>query len=164
VKSRHRIKSERAARHVRLYHWLLSTAAWQSLPPNARAAYVEIARRYTGTNNGRIHFSVREAADALRIGKHAAAIALVQLKGRGFIVVTKRGGFNLRYKDQMATEWRLTEFNSDIDSGLATKDFTRWESPEKNFTVPVAGQSVPVGGQDRTCGGTVVALKSRMGT
>ena len=154
---------EKTPRHVRLYHWLLRSEAWQSLSPNARALYIEIAARYNGSNNGRIHFSIREAADVLGIGKNAAAKALAQLQERGFIVVAKRGGFNLRYKNQMATEWRLTEFSCDITNTFASKNFLRW-SPEKHFTVPVRGQTVPVRGQLGTCEGTADAKISRMGT
>jgi hypothetical protein len=149
-------KKKKEARHLRLYHWFLRSGAWQSLSPNARALYVEMVARYNGSNNGRIHMSVREGADLLRIGKNAAATALVQLQERGFIVVTRRGGFNLRHRDQMATEWRLTEFCCDLTNSFATKDFMKWV-PNSHFTVPVAGPSVPVAGQMGTCEGTVGA-------
>ena len=155
---------EKAPRHVRLYHWFLKGDAWRSLSPNARAIYVEIVERYNGTNNGRISFSIREGADLLHIGKNAAAKALLVLQERGFIVATKRGGFNLRYKDQMATEWRLTEFSSDIDATFATKDFMKWTGPEKQNTVAVRGQTLPARGQSGTCERTVVAEMSRMGS
>jgi hypothetical protein len=155
---------EKAPRHVRLYHWFLKGDAWRSLSPNARAIYVEIVERYNGTNNGRISFSIREGADLLHIGKNAAAKALLVLQERGFIVAAKRGGFNLRYKEQMATEWRLTEFSSDSDANFATKDFMKWTGPEKQNTVPVRGQTVPVRGQSGTCERTVVAEMSRTGT
>lgn len=148
---------------MRLYHWLLRSEAWRSLSPNARALYIEMVDRYYGMNNGRIGFSVRDAAEVLHIGKNAATAAFVELQDRGFIVTAKRGGFNLRYKDQMATEWRLTEYQWDTNATGATKEFMRW-TPEKYFTVPVAGQSVPVAGQMGTCEGTVSAKMSRMGT
>ena len=64
----------------------------------------------------------------------------------------------------MATEWRLTEFSSDIDANFATKDFMKWTGPEKQNTVPVRGQTVPVRGQSGTCERTVVAEMSRTGT
>jgi hypothetical protein len=57
------------SRHVRLYHWFLKSEAWRSLSPNARALYLEIVERYNGSNNGRIGFSIRDAAEALHIGK-----------------------------------------------------------------------------------------------
>jgi hypothetical protein len=125
-------------RHVRLYHWLMNTLAWKSLDATARAVYIEMARRYAGqgSNNGRIHYSVREAADALRIGKSTAARALNDLVDRGFVVVMKKGGFNV--KKRHATEWRLTEFPCDVSNQLSTKEFARW--PEKNQTAgPVGG-------------------------
>lgn len=144
---------DKAARHIRLYHWLLRSEAWQSLSANARAIYIEMATRYNGSNNGQIPFSVRDAANRAHIGKNAADAALTLLQARGFIVATRRGGFNVKTK--IATEWRLTEFSCDVDHSFATKDFMRW-SPEKQNTVPKAGRTVPVTGQHGTCGGTVV--------
>ena len=108
---------------------MMNTAAWKSLDATARAIYVHMAMRYAGpgSNNGRIPYSVREAAAELGIGKSTAARALRELIDRGFIVTVQRGAFSL--KQRHATEWRLTEFPSDIDAGLATKEFMRW-SPE----------------------------------
>jgi len=149
------------ARHVRLYHSLLRSEAWQSLSANARAIYIEMAARYNGSNNGYIPFSFRDAAKPVHIGKNAAGAALTELQQRGFITITKRSAFSVKTK--RATEWRLTEFSSDIDHSFATKDFMRW-SPEKQNTVPVAGRTVPVAGPFSTCSGTVVAKISRNGT
>jgi hypothetical protein len=153
-------KQPKESRHVRLYHWVMNSEAWRSLSPNARALYVEIAARYHGTNNGRIPFSVREAAEALHIGKNAAAAAFKELQDRGFLVIAKTSAFSL--KSKTATEWRLTEFPCDVTNAHSTKDFMRW-TPEKN-TVPVVGLTVPVAGQYGTCGGTVVAKMSRNST
>lgn len=147
-------RKDKAPRHVRLYHWLLKSPAWQSLPPNARAIYIEMAARYNGANNGRISFSVREAVHLLRIGKSTASRELARLQERGFVVITKQSAFSLKTK--MATEWRLTEFACDLYNTFATKDFMRWV-PQKQNTVPVAG---PYG----TSSGTVVAKMSRNGT
>jgi hypothetical protein len=143
--------SGKESRHVRLYHWLTDTDAWKSLNANSRAIYIEIARRYAGggTNNGRIPYSVREAADALKIGKSTAQRALRDLENRGFIVATWRGHFDR--KARHASEWRLTEFGCDVTNALATKDFARWK-PENLKPVPVVE---PYG----TCGGTVRYLR-----
>jgi hypothetical protein len=149
---------DKAARHVRLYHWLLRSEAWQSLSANARALYIEMAARYNGSNNGRIPFSVRDAAKRVHIGKNAALAAFTALQQRGFIIVTKRSAFSVKTKS--ATEWRLTEFSSDTDHSFATKDFMRW-SPD---TVPVAGRTVPVAGQYGTCSETVVTKVPRNST
>jgi len=122
-------RSKKAARHVRLYHWMMATPAWKSLNGNQRAIYVEIAARYDGSNNGRIPYSVREAAQALHIGKATAARDLIVLEERGFIVVMVRGAFNVKLK--LATEWRLTEFNCDVTGALPTKAFAKW-SPKNS--------------------------------
>ena len=97
--------SGKAQRHVRLYHWMMKSAAWQSLSATARAIYIEMAARYAGigTNNGRIPYSVRDAAEALKIGKSTAARELEALQDRGFIVATRKGAFSLKI-DRRSTE------------------------------------------------------------
>jgi DNA-binding transcriptional MocR family regulator len=112
-------------------HFMMNTAAWKSLDSNARAIYVHMAMRYAGpgSNNGRLAYSVREAASELRIGKSTASRALNALIERGFLVVARRGAFSL--KERHATEFRLTEFPSDVDGSLSTKDFATW-SPDKS--------------------------------
>jgi hypothetical protein len=126
------------ARHVRLYHYLLNSAAWQGLDANSRALYVEIAKRYMGANNGRIPYSVREGAAALHISPATVARCLVKLVDHGFIVATMKGAFD--YKKRHATEWRLTEF--DYGDRCATKDFMRWSPPlntEPGAPLPMSG-------------------------
>jgi hypothetical protein len=138
-----RPKFEKSPRHVRLYHWMTETPAWKSLSAVARATYCEIAKRYVGTNNGTIPFSVRELGTRLHIGKTKAARALSELQDRGFLVTTLKGAFSV--KNRRATEWRMTEFNCDVTGELATKDFTRWH-PKIQNTVPPRRPTVPVGG------------------
>jgi hypothetical protein len=146
-------RSEKSPRHVRLYHWMMQTAAWKSLSGNQRAIYIEMSSRYHGSNNGRIHFSAREAAAALHIGKTTAARDLTVLQDRGFIVAATRGGFNVKDKQRQATEWRLSEFNDDVTGALPSKEFARWSLEIQN-TVPLQNSNVPVAGSERTCGGT----------
>src|SRR5262245_47472335 len=116
-------------RWVQLKYWLLQSQAWRSLPGNARALYIELARRYNGSNNGRIPYSAREAIAALHISKSTAARLLKTLEDRGFIVCTKRGAFSLKTTKD-ASEWRLTEYDSDSPPAHATKDFMSWQPPE----------------------------------
>ena len=141
-------------RHVRIHHYMMETPAWKSLGVTERAMYVDIASRYAGpgSNNGRIHYSVREAAERLHIGKSTAARALEILADRGFIVAEKRGAFSL--KARHATEWRLTEFASDIGSDFATKEFVRWR-PEDKTRYPERDRTVSPAGPLSTSSGTV---------
>jgi hypothetical protein len=118
----------RRDRFVALRYWMLDAPAWKSLPAGARALYPEIARRYNGSNNGRIPFSVREA-EALHISKATGARLLEILQARGFIVCTKKGAFSLKTTKD-ASEWRLTEYDCDYPVAHATKDFMRWQPPE----------------------------------
>lgn len=140
-------KKDKSARHVRLYHHMLKSRAWKSLDATARALYVEISARYggPGSNNGRISYSVREGAIALRIGKTKVATALKVLQDRGFIVPITPGGFNR--KDRHATEWLLTEHASDVNGDFATHAYENWHPPsEIQNAVPTGGLTVPRGG------------------
>jgi hypothetical protein len=141
-------------RHVRLYHYLMQTEAWQSLRALERSIYIEIAARYAGdgSNNGRIGYSIREAASTFKVGKSSAARALEMLQDRGFIVARKKGAFSL--KSRHSTEWRLTEFGCDMTGALPTKEFARW-SPENQKPVPRGNPTVPVSGTPGICSGTV---------
>jgi hypothetical protein len=136
---------------------MLKTAAWRSLSCNARCIYIEIERHYggPGSNNGKIHYSIRDAAEACSIGKSTAARALRELQDHGFIVAETVGGFNVKVK--RATEWRLTAHASDISAQAATKDFERWQPAEIQNTVPTMGPSVPAVGQYGIRGGTMAA-------
>jgi hypothetical protein len=150
--------SPKEARHVRLYHSLLKTQAWKSLDAVERALYVEISSRYGGpaSNNGRISYSIREGAKALRIGKTKVATALVNLQERGFIRPVTKGWFDR--KDRHATEWLLTEFASDVSSDLATHDYRNWQpSPKIQNAVALGGLTVPAGGLIGTHRRTVAA-------
>jgi hypothetical protein len=94
-----------------------------------RALYLEMAKRYNGSNNGRISYSVREGAAALHVSKGSVKNWLDVLHERGFIVCTKRGAFSLKITRD-ASEWRLTEYDCDTPAQHATKDFMRWTPPE----------------------------------
>jgi DNA-binding transcriptional MocR family regulator len=128
---RNLIPKDRLGRHVRLMEFMLASGAWQSLDPVARALYVEMARRYRGlnSNNGKIPYSVREAAVALHVGRNTANRAFHHLTEHGFIVAKTPSGFNV--KGRASTEWLLTEFPDDTLTGtnIATKDFMSWTPP-----------------------------------
>ena len=131
-------------RFVQLFHWMLNSPAWKDLDANARAIYVELTKRYNGSNNGRIAYSVRQAAADLKISKDTAARAFRSLKDHGFIVCERRGAF--QWKVRHASEYRLTTYDSNLDgtyaNKLATKEFRRW--PEIQNSVPVVRPTVPV--------------------
>ena len=120
-------RGSKGPRFVKLEFYLLNSPAWQDLSHPARSLYVELSLRFNGINNGFISYSVREAADRLRIGKNTAAAAFQELERHGFIKARQKGAFD--YKHRHATEWILTEH--DYPTGkAATKDFMRWQHPD----------------------------------
>ena len=129
-------RTAKQQRFVQLFHWMLDSPAWKDLTAVERAIYLELNKRYTGSNNGKIGYSARQAADELRISKGTAARALRSLQAHGFIVVEKLGAFHLKIRH--ASEYRLTVYESNIAANyadtLATKEFMRW--PEIQNTVP----------------------------
>lgn len=117
-------RSNSDARHVRLYHWLMNSEAWNSLTPQARSVYIELERRHNGSNNGEIRLSVREAAQKCRISKDTAARALRELQEKGFLHVGTPGAFSCKLK--RSTEWILTQHK--LCGDPPTQDFMRWRA------------------------------------
>jgi hypothetical protein len=115
-------------RFVSLTEWMLASAAWQALDGNSRALYIELARRYRGpnSNNGKIPYSVREAAKVLNVGRSTAQRCFERLIAHGFLRISKKSGFSM--KGRVSTEWRLTEFPDDTQamSMTASNDFMKW--------------------------------------
>jgi hypothetical protein len=120
---------------------MMDTAAWRSLNGNERATLVDIMRRYDGSNNGRIPYSVRDVETNLRVSKMTGWRILKRLEQVGFIATMVKGAFSL--KRRHATEWRLNEFNCDVTHAMPSKEFAKW-SPEIQNTVPVVIPTVPV--------------------
>ncbi len=114
-------------RHVRLYHWMLNSPAWQALSLGARSLLIEVWARHNGQNNGEISFSVREAAIKLRVSKDTAAKWFHELVAKGFLKVRRQGSF--RWKGGKATTWEVTAER--CDERAASKDFMRWKPTAK---------------------------------
>ncbi|MCA1381468.1 hypothetical protein [Bradyrhizobium sp. BRP23] len=135
---------ENRGRYVMVTEFMMSSAAWQSLDGNCRALYIEVARRYRGpnSNNGKIPYSVREAAAALHIGRTTAQRCFEKLLDRGFLKIGKRSGFNM--KGRVATEWLLTEYPDQRTAGtfVASKEFMSWK-PGISFHSPVLNIQSP---------------------
>lgn len=145
-------RSSGEQRHVRLYHWLLQSAAWQGLGPVDRALYIELSSRFFGSNNGQIILSVRQASDALHVSKATAARAFEALQRHGFVAVQHHGGFNLKNRKGQATEWRLTEHPHGT-AAVGTKEFMRWTTgndfPVSRIIMPARKTKASKGGAER---------------
>ena len=108
----------RKDRYFVLHHFMLKTDAWRALSAPARAVYIQIGFRYDGFNNGRIAFSVRDAASECGLAKDTANRAFKELVDLGFIEETRHGG--LSRKTRIASEWRMTAFKCDLTGNLKT--------------------------------------------
>lgn len=156
-------RSEGGAHHARFYRWELESIAFRWLSVAARALLLELKALYTGSNNGTLFLSVREAARRLGVGKNQAAAAFGELQERGFIRPSIVGAFSLKHEARRgnATSWILTEFPIGDAKGAGSRDFMRWQpSPEQqrarelqrvarsqnHSTVPYRGQTVPAPG------------------
>jgi MarR family len=125
-----RKKGERGPRFVQLFHWMINMPVWHSLSPRAVVAYLEFAKRYDGTNNGRLHLSARELAEAWNWSKGAASYAIKELVEKGFIEITRTSGFNVKDRKRQAAEYRLTAFFCNLTQRSASKTFSKWRPPE----------------------------------
>ena len=134
-----RLGSKGGARFVKLYHWLLQSHAWRSASLAARCLLIEVWRRHNGVNNGEIAFSVREAAEALGIGKNTANRAFRELEDKGFLNARERGSFH--WKGGPATTWELTA--EPLGERPASKEFMR-RQPEIQNPVPERGTTGPL--------------------
>jgi hypothetical protein len=106
---------------VQLFKYMLRSPAWLALSATAQAAYVRLALRYDGCNNGMLVLSVRTLARELHVSRATAARALIELEDAGFIETAKIGRFARR--NRQASEYRLTTFRCDVTGELPSKKF-----------------------------------------
>ena len=121
---------------IQLFHWMIRTPACRSLSSNAVAAWIELANRYDGTNNGRLHLSCRELAE-LRpdMSPSTAARAFRELVDIGFAHPVRASGFNVKDRKRQATEYALTHLFCNATGRPASKEFASWKP---KATPPVA--------------------------
>ena len=85
---------ETKERFVRLTYELLETEAWLHLTPSSVKVYIELRRRFNGSNNGQIHLSLLAGAKKLNMSKTTVKRALDQLTARNWCA--ERGYFTGR--------------------------------------------------------------------
>jgi hypothetical protein len=125
---------------VQLHWFMLDSEAWRELSAHAQAAYIHLARRYTGSNNGLIALSVRELGQRLSCSKDTASRVLIELENSGFIATETIGTFSL--KNRKASTYRLTMYRDDRNGHLPTKDFMRiTQSDQRDRTVRPEGHA-----------------------
>ncbi len=126
---------ESTERFVKLTYPLIESEAWRWLRPISQSVYIELRRRFNGSNNGKISFSLAEGARILRASKSSIQKALVELEEHGFIRLVKKGYFTRR----MASEYALTDER--LDGYPPTREWRRWQpiKPNRRRQIPAIG-------------------------
>jgi len=122
-------KRSQEGQYAPLPYALLKSPAWRSLSGSSVKVFMELHTRFNGSNNGKIHLSMNEAAAALGIGKATAQRAFLELQTKGLIVLTTPGAWYHR----RAHEWRLTTKAVQAVKGTiaATNDWRCWSAKTK---------------------------------
>lgn len=102
------------------------TDAWRTLKPGPRALYVELKRRFNGSNNGEIFLSHRDAAKAINVTKNTVGPYFDELESRGFILKVT-GGYLGPDGCGKAAVWALDEERT-ADGKAAMKRFMTWKT------------------------------------
>jgi len=129
-KKPYKIGKRGTGRHVHLAEWLQATEARATMKPTPRALYIELRRRFNGSNNGQIFLSVRDAANALNVSKDTAHAAFAELVLRGFISQTEGGHLGPSGIGR-AAKWAL-EDEATSDGKPAIKSFIKWPAEKQN--------------------------------
>lgn len=122
-------------KHVQLPEWLQASEAWATMKPGPRALYVELKRRFTGSNNGYIRMSHREAASALNVHRNTVGAMFAKLQRRGFIRMATGPCLGPTGIGKTA-DWALDELPTS-NGGLAEKRFARWTQNQNPRTKSV---------------------------
>lgn len=121
-----------AGRHVQLPEWLQASEAWATMKPSPRALYIELKRRFNGSNNGSIFLSHRDAAMALNVHRNTVGPMFRELERRGFIRMTRAPHLGPSGIGE-ASVWALEELPTP-DGKLAGKAFMRWNEKQNPRT------------------------------
>jgi hypothetical protein len=125
-------RSKRGGQFVPIPYDMAESAAWRSLSGAAVKVYVELRRRFNGSNNGELSLSLDEAARLLHLGKATVARAFAELEAKGFIRMTARG----QWYGRLATTYSVTD--RPVGSNPPTNAWRIWRSPAENHSsVPI---------------------------
>jgi len=83
-------KRRRTPPFVKLLNELIDSKAWQELSCYARTVYIEIHRKYNGSNNGNLSYTYREARKIMSSKRFTKA--LKELVSNGLIDIVRSGG------------------------------------------------------------------------
>ena len=119
---------ETVERFKKLPFVMLETSAWRSLNGNSIKIYLEICRRYNGSNNGNVSFSYNEGVKIFDMSKGTVSRSLKQLEEYGFIKRHKTGTF---YGRKATTFFITSETTNGKPATCDWKNFIPRPKPKK---------------------------------
>ena len=119
-------RAQKHKRYVGFDYNLLETDAFKYLTGGAFKLLALVKKRYNGTNNGYISFSVREGRDLLGNSVNTISRYFDELVDKGFLKVKEKGSFS--YKKRHASTWIIT---SDEYHNQKSRDFKHWKKTDR---------------------------------
>ncbi len=117
------MKKKYPGRFIKLDHLLLQHPAFETLTGRAVKLFLYVYKRFNGSNNGQISYSVREAAALLRCSKDTASATFQELVEHRLLEPTVKGAFSLKLRH--ATTWRITL--APTPGRAPTNDYAHWQ-------------------------------------
>ena len=123
-----RNKSKKGEKYTKLILVYMQYPAWRALSPKAQALYPWLKMEWKGhkaNNNGKISFSVRQAAKCKGVSNDTAAKAFHELQSKGFIVMTEPASLGVKGQGK-CPKYEITELElPDKPSGRCL--FSKWK-------------------------------------
>ncbi|NVK48034.1 MAG: hypothetical protein HWE33_17240 [Rhodobacteraceae bacterium] len=143
---------ERQEHFTKLIRNTMEEPAWRALPPVAQALYPWLKLEWRGpeaNNNGKIRFSVRQAANALGVSRDTAARGFHELQAKGFLVLTEAACLGTSGRAR-SPAFELTEIGLPHSNDRGGRKLYRNWSKGKDFPVHVARANNPDGMNGKT--------------
>ena len=147
-----RRKKAKHEHFTKLIRTTLEEPAWKALSTTAQALYPHLKLQWRGpdnNNNGKIRFSVRQAANSLGVGRDTAARAFRDLQAKGFIIVTEPARLGLS-GEAKSPAFEITELKTlALDQADGRKLYKRWRNGH-DFPICKADANNPKGNNQKT--------------
>jgi hypothetical protein len=119
-------------RHIRVYCSLLNSTAYRVLGPAAKALFIDMRAKVTGTNNGDLSAALSDMRHQGWTASATLSKALYELRAMGFLAITRSGG--LRQGTRVSNLYRFTDLDVyempkvGVQAMKATHDYQRFDT------------------------------------
>jgi DNA repair protein RadD len=112
---------------------IMAMPAWRAMTPEGRLLWIELRGwlRNDGLNNGKVHLSCRDAAEAIGLSKNTVVRRFVELEHFGFLRKTAEGFLGSDGRG-IAAKYRFTDLAHGTHA--ATRDYEKWDGSPFVYT------------------------------